>query len=168
MIGIIIRKALLEATVILTMAVVVSLLTNTIRRDGLNLFGTDCIKQFRVCRGSIKATDIVDVGKALGLFYNRAAIFIDARSPISYSMGHIPGAFNIPSNGNIGEYEDLISGFSKDSFIVVYDDGIEGSPATELASILKEKGFPNVVSFPGGFSEWSNRGLPVDFGGTSL
>lgn len=162
----VIRRTLLEVTVILALAIVVSLLTNTLRRDGLKLFGTDCIKQFRVCRGSIKAADIIDVEKALGLFYNRAAIFIDARSPISYSMGHISGAFNIPSNGNIGDYEDLISGFSKDSFIVVYDDGIEGSSAIELASILKEKGFPHVVSFPGGFSEWRDRGLPVDFGGT--
>lgn len=162
------KTAILEATVILAIAVTVALLTNTFRRDGLKIFGTDCIKQFRVCKGAIKAAEVIDTEKALALFYNRAAIFIDARSPILYSMGHIPGAFNIPSDGNVKEYEDLISGFSRDSFIVVYDDGVEGSSAGEVASMLKEKGFPNVLSFPNGFSEWRLRGLPVDFGTRSF
>ncbi|MCX7821894.1 MAG: rhodanese-like domain-containing protein [Syntrophobacterales bacterium] len=160
----ILRRTFVEAMVISALAVLVALFTNAFRSDGLKIFGTDCIKQFKVCKGTIKKSEIIDLEKALALFYNKAAIFVDARSPIVYSMGHIPGALNIPNNGDIKQYEDLVSGFSKDSFFVVYDDGVEGGPAVEVASMLKEKGFSRVLSFPNGFSEWRVKGLPVDVG----
>lgn len=162
------RRAFFEATFVLFVALAVALGVNALRHDGLKIFGTDCIKQFGVCARSMKQSETVDLDRAVALFYNKAAIFIDARSPLSYSMGHIPGAINIAADGDLSRYDDLISGFSKDSFIVVYDEGVEGTFALDVASMLKGKGFSKVLMFPNGFSEWKLRGLPVDFGSGGL
>lgn len=162
------RRALFESVFLLCVTVVVALGVNALRPDRLKIFGTDCIRQFGVCSRSIKQSETIDLDKALALFYNKAAIFIDARSPLSYSMGHIPGAINIPANGEISQYEDLIGGFAKNSFVVVYDEGVGGTSAADVASMLKKKGFSNVLLFPNGFSEWHIRGLPVDFGSGGL
>ena len=162
--GEVIRRSILEAVILLIIAVGVALVTNAFRPDRLKIFGTDCVKQFGVCGKAISQSETIDLEKAVALFYNKAAIFIDSRNPIAYAMGHIPGAVNIPNGGTNPEYEDIISGFSKDSFIVVYDDGVGGSAAYEVASILKEKGFSKVLLFSGGFSQWRNSGLPIDAG----
>jgi 3-mercaptopyruvate sulfurtransferase SseA len=162
-----VRRTFFEAVIILIVAVSVALITNAFRPDRLKIFGTDCIKQFGVCGKALSQSETIDLEKAVALFYNKAAIFIDSRTPIAYAMGHIPGAVNIPNGGTNPEYEDMISGFSRDSFIVVYDDGVGGSAAYEVASILKEKGFSKVLLFSGGFSQWRNSGLPVDAGSNS-
>ncbi|MEJ5301056.1 MAG: rhodanese-like domain-containing protein [Thermodesulforhabdaceae bacterium] len=160
----VVRRTLFESGIILIVAIIVALGTNALRSDRLKIFGTDCIRQFGVCGRTISQADTIDLEKTLALFYNKAAIFIDARSPISYAMGHIPGAVNIPNEGNYHQYEELISGFSRDSFIVVYDDGVGGSAVHDVALIFKEKGFSKVLLFSGGFTQWRNNGLPVDAG----
>ncbi len=163
----ILYRSAMESLCLVIIACAVGLTVNGIRSERLAMFGTDCVEQFRVCSKTLQKADVVDVESAMALFYNKAAVFIDARSSIAYSMGHIHGAVNMPLGDAEQRYEDVLSGVSRDTFLVVYDDGVGGGDALALVSLLKTWAFPNVVVFPGGIKEWEMRGLPVDYGSSS-
>src|SRR5688572_13016707 len=92
---------------------------------------------------------------------------LDARAPERYRgetepidpvAGHIPGAGNLPYTGGLDVPEDLRA---TEDEVVVYC----GSGVTACVDVLAlERGGVSAKLYPGSWSEWSSRDLPVERG----
>jgi len=91
------------------------------------------------------------------------AIFIDAREPKEFKVGHIPGALNLPAE-QFGEYfEKLGSGLPKEEApLIVYCQGGVCDESHRVLEHLKTLEFKNLYLFTGGWQEWQKNNLPVE------
>ena len=81
---------------------------------------------------------------------------IDVRADSEWDAGHIPGARHI----FLGNLAEAIGELPRDRMLVVACQG--GTRSSIGASLLRARGFANVINFTGGFSEWQKAGLPVE------
>lgn len=107
---------------------------------------------------------IIHLQEARQLHESGEALFIDARHPLEYALGHIPGAVNVPL-GDLEHRRDQIDDLPKDRILVTYCDGVQCNSSLALAAKLREAGFPSVRFFFGGWNEWTGSGLPVEASG---
>src|SRR5689334_4866979 len=98
-------------------------------------------------------------------------ILIDARRPMKYLAGHLPGAVNIPAyktfdpQGRLLDAELLVrlignAGIGNDSIAVIYDSP-EGQNAAMLAWILEYLGRTDVCVMESFFEAWKASGREV-------
>ena len=90
--------------------------------------------------------------------------FVDVREPDEYAAGHIPGARNIP-RGFLEVKADLVHP-KRDAWLedrrrplILYCGG--GHRSALAARTLLEMGFNRVVSLRGGWTEWTEKKLPI-------
>lgn len=115
------------------------------------------------------ASAVIDAWRTLGRTLDRVrtvdaralaaldeAEVIDVRASSEWEAGHIPGARHI----FLGDLLDEADVLPRDRPLVVACQG--GSRSSIGASLLRARGFTNVVNFSGGFAEWRNAGLPVE------
>jgi len=103
---------------------------------------------------------------------------IDARAPERYrgdvepvdpKAGHIPGAVNLPSSGNLGpegrflDRMDLVDRYRETPADTIVSCG-SGVTACHVALALVAAGHPMPDVYIGSFSDWSRRDLPVATG----
>ena len=95
-------------------------------------------------------------------FDNKKAIFVDAREPEEFELGHIAGAINIPFD-YYDEYMDTINVLKYDDVFIIYCSGGECSLSLDLADVFfGENAFENVFVFEGGLPAWEDAGYPVE------
>ena len=96
------------------------------------------------------------------LVENRSAVVLDARAPEKYRAGHIPGALSLP----VGGFEEGFPRFSgeikKSAIIVVYCLGVTCHDSALLAQRLAEKGIGNILIYPGGMDDWSEKQYEIE------
>lgn len=92
---------------------------------------------------------------------------VDARAPERYRgesepidpvAGHIPGAINLPWNGDLAGLDEV----SQAEEVVVYCGS--GVTACVILYELSKAGRDDARLYPGSWSEWSSLGLPVEGG----
>ena len=84
-------------------------------------------------------------------------VVIDVREPEEFARGKIPGAHTIPR----GVLEMQVDGrLPREATVVVYC-GVGGRSALAAKS-LAEMGYDKVENLQGGWSAWTNSGLPVE------
>ena len=101
---------------------------------------------------------VIDFTKAKQLFETKKALFIDARAEKLFKRGTILGSLNI----TVKDF-NLKKGFlpqDKKAKIVSYCNGIKCEMSDELAVLLKNAGYTNVVVFKGGYPEWKEMKMP--------
>ncbi|TWU15828.1 MBL fold metallo-hydrolase [Allorhodopirellula heiligendammensis] len=81
---------------------------------------------------------------------------LDVRSPEEWADGHVPGA----THYFIGEMRDRITGLDKTSAYATYC--ASGYRASIASSLMKSRGFENVLNVPGSWSAWNARGFEVE------
>ena len=94
------------------------------------------------------------------LFDTKSAIFIDARDPEDYNVGHIKNSINIPFD-YYEDYEEVIDSLNTLSKYVIYCSGDECSLSMDLADYLfSEMLFEKVLIFEGGWPQWRDAEYP--------
>ena len=100
------------------------------------------------------------------VFFDRNALFVDARNANEFSAGHIKGSLNIYYNEfhskSIEERKEIMKKFNKDGIIVCYCNGGECDMSIDLAYDIAKLGFTSVNIYLGGYKEWENAGYPVE------
>jgi hydroxyacylglutathione hydrolase len=86
----------------------------------------------------------------------RDAQIIDVRAESEWNEGHIPGAQHI----FLGDLTCAADELRRDRPLVIACQG--GSRSSIGASMLRARGFTNVINFSGGVTEWQKAGLPVE------
>ena len=84
------------------------------------------------------------------------AVVVDVRAETEWSEGHIPGARHI----FLGDLMDTLDELPRDRPLVIACQG--GSRSSIGTSLLRARGFENVINFSGGFAEWQQAGLPIE------
>jgi thiosulfate/3-mercaptopyruvate sulfurtransferase len=111
--------------------------------------------------------DTIDAGELLARLGDESLLVLDARSearyrgepnPIDTAYGHIPGARSWPFTDGA----ELPDGVLDADEIVVYC----GSGVTSCVDLLRlaEAGRPDAKLYPGSWSDWTARGLPIETG----
>lgn len=94
-----------------------------------------------------------------------AALFLDVREEAELQAGRIPGAVHVPRG--LLEPKAAADSPARDQAFEVQDRLIlaycaSGARSAFAADVLQVLGFSNVRSIAGGFTAWSERGLPVE------
>ena len=126
------------------------------------------IKQERVIEkvNSFKVPDDMTGPMMVNLEFSKyhfdagSAVFIDARDPEDYELGHIQNAINIPYD-YYEDYEDIINGLDDAGIYIIYCSGEECSLSIDLADYLyNEKLIDKLLIFEGGWPQWRDAGYP--------
>jgi glyoxylase-like metal-dependent hydrolase (beta-lactamase superfamily II)/rhodanese-related sulfurtransferase len=83
---------------------------------------------------------------------------VDVRRPAEYVNGHVPRAFNAPLASLDRSLGPLP--LEKDKLTAVICAG--GYRSSAAASLLRKRGFSNLLNVAGGTSAWVNAGYPVE------
>ncbi|MDZ7723379.1 MAG: rhodanese-like domain-containing protein [candidate division KSB1 bacterium] len=84
------------------------------------------------------------------------AVLLDARTRAEYTAGHLPGARHLPVEF-VYEYENQITAFPKDKWLVCYCDGPPCDLGELLAYELMLREFNRVAVYQDGLNDWKKR-----------
>ena len=91
------------------------------------------------------------------LVKSESAVVVDVRDANEYSEGHIVGAINIPFS-SFESRSDELNKYKEQPLIITCKMGQHSGSA---GTILRKKGFTNVLRLTGGMAEWRGQNLPV-------
>jgi len=154
------KQRILEAIGIIFFSVVVALIINHVRPEGLPLLKADSSLRSELSKNEAEG-GIVSGESLLKKLGKPGYVILDARSPEDFRRGHVTGAKNIPYGELSQEALQNLTLLPCDTQIITYCYGIECSSAEELALSLKEMGYEDVRVFVGGWEEWEKNGMPV-------
>jgi hydroxyacylglutathione hydrolase len=81
---------------------------------------------------------------------------LDVRGRAEWEVGHLPGVENIP----VGYLADRLDEIPRDKPLVVHCQS--GARSAIAASLLRSKGFENVINLGGGYADWQAAGNPTE------
>ncbi len=149
-----------ESLIIIVGVLAVSFIFNFTREGGIPLIAD--AEAFRVQTDA----EFAKVEDAYRLFEEGRAIFIDARAPEVYALGHIEGAINAPPGGP--ELAGLTWLADAGTYVIAYAGARSQRQAGVAADKLLEMGCDEVYVLMDGFEAWLEQGHPVNMPGNDL
>lgn len=94
----------------------------------------------------------------------RSVLVLDARPEIFHRLGHVPGALSLPREDFEASYPNLQARLQGklDVPLVVYCSGVTCEDSELVRKGLVRLGHTRVAVFRGGWSAWSEAGLPEE------
>jgi rhodanese-related sulfurtransferase len=89
-------------------------------------------------------------------------VLVDALSPISFAMSHLPGAINLTPGWVDDRARRRIPDL--DTEVVVYCESSECDSSVAVANRLVELGYRNILHYAEGRRDWEEAGLPLEGG----
>jgi rhodanese-related sulfurtransferase len=87
-------------------------------------------------------------------------VLIDARSPMSYALSHLPGAINLPLTWVNDRVQRRVP--DRDTDVVVYCESVDCESSVKVAERLIELGYRNVTHYAEGQRGWTEAGLALE------
>jgi rhodanese-related sulfurtransferase len=109
----------------------------------------------KVAKAEHKKFTNIEYAKALDLYNNKTALFLDARGFKLYQKGTIMGALHMPVKGYTKLKQYLPA--DKATPLVPFCNGFACEKSDELAALLQADGYTNVLVYKGGYPEWSEK-----------
>jgi rhodanese-related sulfurtransferase len=91
-----------------------------------------------------------------------AFVLVDALSPMSFALSHLPGAINLTPDWVDGRARRKIPDLETE--IVVYCESSDCDSSVIVANRLLELGYRHVRHYLEGKREWTEAGLPLEGG----
>jgi len=149
----------LQILILLSVALMAGIGTNTLRSDPLPLVQDWSIDgQLTTENGHTMA---LGLNQAIVFYENKSALFIDARDVLKFHEGHIKGALSLPWHDVQEQFMVVAPRIDPGGLVVTYCDGKTCTLSHDLAFFLKEMGF-NVKVMSGGWEAWLNADMPVE------
>ncbi|MFN2563594.1 MAG: rhodanese-like domain-containing protein [Gemmatimonadaceae bacterium] len=104
----------------------------------------------------IPQINAAELAQRLGGGSSQAVTVVDVRDRAEWEAGHIAGAVNVP----LGHLTDRVAELERDRQLVLHCQS--GGRSSVAASLLRARGFNNVINLSDGFTGWQRRGLPVE------
>jgi len=106
--------------------------------------------------GAVPQTTSKDLAEQ---FRRGTVTVLDVRARSEWEAGHLPGVANIP----VGHLADRLGEIPRDKPVVVHCQG--GARSAIAASLLRARGYTNVVNLSGGLADWEAAGNPIERAG---
>jgi rhodanese-related sulfurtransferase len=162
------RHWLVQVIIILLLSTVLAVAINAVRGGGIALIG-----KWPSGHGSGEVIvppnpepgdpPYIGLEDALMKYQSPDIIFIDSRSPEDFAYGHIAKAINVPFDYLDEQWDAMIDSLDKDRGYVIYCSGDECETSLHLGRYFRDRGFPLVFVFFGGWREWEAAGgLPIE------
>jgi rhodanese-related sulfurtransferase len=90
---------------------------------------------------------------------NNAPFIIDARTPMEFKRGHIPGAINAPSAKILLKMATQLPKDKNAELVVYCEHGPRGMLTRKL---LASNGYHNAKLLDGHLMDWKKAGLPLE------
>ena len=150
-----------QIIVITITSIVLSLILNVVRPDGIPLLAKELAvaEEIEYDAATEPRLLAITLEQALDL-YQKGTVFVDAREPEYYQEGHIRGAWNFPFFLELVFKLDSLQG--KDAPLVIYCSGDECGSSEDLAYELQAEGFNNLLVFKGGWTAWNISEHPIE------
>jgi len=150
-----------QSVAILGIAIIIGLGVNALRHESLPLLAD---WPARVQTNSAPGEDnlVITLEDAEVLYFDRGAVFLDARSKEQYRKGHIEGAKNLPWEDFDRRFPQVMPDIPRDTILIAYCDGESCSLSRELASALLAQGYDRVRVLVDGWKQWQQFNLPAE------
>jgi len=162
------KKFITQLFIIFLISVFIGLIYNSSLEQPLPIIGKyDSHFINRITKGEKPKTDLthfrtINTEELSLLMADNQLTIIDARQPLEFQLGHIPGALNLPVGEFDTEYSNLSSFLEKNRTMVTYCNEMSCTDSELLAQKLKEHGFSKIVIYKGGYKEWQTNGYPIE------
>jgi rhodanese-related sulfurtransferase len=143
-----------ESLIVVVGVLAISFIFNFSRKEGIPLVAD--AEAFRVQTNA----EFASIEDAHRLFEEGRAIFIDARAPEVFALGHIEGAINAPPGGE--ELAGLTWLADAGTYVICYAAEESQRQAGVAADKLLEMGCEKVFVMMDGLDAWTQKGFPVD------
>jgi len=112
----------------------------------------------------VKLSATVTLEQLQQFLSEKRGFVFDGRPEIFHHLGHIPGAESLPRDDFENAYKTFQAKLEQDRSqpIIVYCSGTSCEDSTLVQKSLQALGYTNVAVFPGGWSEWQDKGLPTE------
>jgi hydroxyacylglutathione hydrolase len=115
----------------------------------------DTVNVWTAMGNTLEKTRLISLEEFDSLARNNGIQIVDLRGESEYKAGHIEKAEHV----FVGTLPENLNKISKDKTTIIYCQS--GDRTTIGYSLLAKNGYNNVLSFPGGITEWVNKGKPV-------
>ena len=113
-------------------------------------------------RGKVSSISLTDF---FPLHESGKVLLFDARPGFFYSLGHIPGAINLPKDGCDAQIDkresELKAAIAAKKTIVIYCTNLLCPDARAVATHLADRGYSSAV-LSGGWETWKDSGMPTE------
>ena len=154
------QNVYIQASYIVLVSVITSLLFNQVRENPLSLVKTkvEVVSVLKSTRSKTPEPSIIGIDLELAQkLFEEKTLFVDARAEEFYNEGHIPNAICVDDFDLLVEKLENTIGMD-DQFIVYCSDSDCGS-SEDLSYELQSYGYNNILLFKGGWKEWIEANL---------
>ncbi len=156
------KRSLLQAIGIIIISGTLGIAVNVFRADGIPLVERWQEKVFNEqLTGGLPAISVKQAKKA---YESGEALFVDARDPDFYKLGHIPGAVSLPVRNFDLVFPNIRERLLAAPRIITYCDTANCETSVELSEKLLFAGLARVEIFTGGIQQWKAERQPVEVG----
>ena len=120
--------------------------------------GTEILEQWVSSGRALGRVSQIDPDSLAHKLRTGSVVLVDVRSRAEWDAGHIAGAEHIP----LGYLPERLASLPKSRPLVVQCQG--GARSAIAASLLRARGFPQVINLAGGLAGWQAAGQPVSRG----
>jgi len=156
------RKACLDALLICVAAVVIGLLVNLVRPQGIDLIRDSDTANHLSASPEIEGPSPIKLTEALENLKRGGAVFIDARSEYDFKAGHIKTALNLQEKNLDTWMPDFFEKTPPEALLITYCSGPGCHLAERLSTTLYEIGYTNVRYMPAGWLTWQANAYPTE------
>jgi len=151
-----------QALMITVAAVVLGLIVNALRPQGLELVRPPDPVSPATTGAKSAGPQPIELEAVLEQLQHGDAVIIDARSEFDYAAGHIATARNLQAKNLDAWMPDFFTTHLPETPIIVYCSGPRCQLAERLADRLYELGYANVHTLTAGWNGWLANGYPTD------
>jgi len=155
-----IREGIRQGVLLVALGVLIGAGFNGVRPSGLPWVGA--WSPSLITSQYLQGLREITVEEAWSLHKTGQALFLDARDPMTFHEGHLPGALNIPPEEAATYAEEVQALAEAGMQVIAYCDGVDCPLSPELAHVLQWHGVPSVRVLVNGWSRWREAGFPVD------
>lgn len=119
-------------------------------------FGSEVLESWRRHHGDPGTVPQITAGELAERLRTDDVAILDVRGAAEWEADHIPGVENIP----VGNLEDHLEEIPRDRPLVVHCQ--TGGRSAIATSVLRSKGFDNVINLAGGIEAWKAAGNPTE------
>jgi rhodanese-related sulfurtransferase len=148
-----IKDTISKALILVLLGVGLGLAANQVSPRGLPLIAP--------LKPAVETEAYLPLDQARQLWHGGVAIFLDAREPADFAVGHIGNALNLPAQSFAEHFGEVAPLLTPETELVLYCDGPECELSHRLATSLRQQGYTNLHLLFNGWTAWRQADLPT-------